>query len=228
MRFCAAVLTIPMLGISIALGAEVSVPSAIESVTVYPDGATVTRVIKTDVPAGDSTLVARDFPTSLDPASLRIEGEGSARLVIGAIDARPPRPEPPATLPDLDRQIEALHDERGGLDDKIAAATARRKFAERFAESAPAGLGDKGEARPLSDWRAAFAAIAEEVALADAAIREAGVRQRDIDREIARLEAQRNSNPPRKMEVRIDLAAEAASNVAGQLYGAWRTLAATL
>jgi hypothetical protein len=104
-------------------------------------------------------------------------------LVIGAIDARPPRPEPPAGLPDLDRQIEALHDERGALDDKIAAATARRTFAERFAESAPAGLGDKGEARPLSDWRAAFAAIAEEVALADAAIREAGVRQRDIDRE---------------------------------------------
>ena len=47
--------------------------------------------------------------------------------------------------------------------------------------------------------------------LPDTAIREAGVRQRDIDREIARLEAQRNSNPPRKMEVRIDLAADAAS-----------------
>jgi uncharacterized protein (TIGR02231 family) len=211
MRFCAAVLTISVLGISIASGAEVGVTSAIEAVTVYPDGATVTRVIKTDLPAGDSTLVSRDFPTSLDPASLRIEGEGSARLVIGAIDARPPRPEPPATLPDLEQQIEALRDERGALDDKVAAATARRKFAERFAESAPAGLGDKGEARPLSDWRAAFAAIAEEVAVADAAIREAGVRQRDIDREIARLEAQRNSNPPRKMEVRIDLAADAAS-----------------
>lgn len=211
MRFCAAVLTTCMLGISIASGGEVGTTSAIESVTVYPDGATVTRVIKIDLPAGDSTLVARDFPTSLDPASLRIEGEGSARLAIGSIDARPPRPEPPATLPDLDRQIEALHDERGALDDKIAAATARRKFAERFAESAPAGLGDKGEARPLSDWRAAFAAIAEEVAVADTAIREAGVRQRDIDREIARLEAQRNSNPPRKMEVRIDLAADAAS-----------------
>jgi uncharacterized protein (TIGR02231 family) len=37
------------------------------------------------------------------------------------------------------------------------------------------------------------------------------VRQRDIDREIARLEAQRNTNPPRKMEVRIDLSADAAS-----------------
>jgi uncharacterized protein (TIGR02231 family) len=211
MRFCAAVLTISMLGISIASGSEVGTTSAIASVTVYPDGATVTRVINADLPAGDSTLVARDFPASLDPASLRIEGEGSARLAIGSIDSRPPRPEPPATLPDLDRQIEALRDERGALDDKIAAATARRKFAERFAESAPAGLGDKGEARPLSDWRAAFAAIAEEVAVADTAIREAGVRQRDIDREIARLDAQRNSNPPRKMEVRIDLAADAAS-----------------
>ncbi len=211
MRLFAAVLTISMLALSTALAAEVSVTSRIESVTVYPDGATVTRVIKTDLPAGDSTVVARDFPTSLDPTSLRIEGEGSARLVIGSVDARPPRPEPPATLPDLDRQIEALRDERGALDDKIAAATARRKFAERFAESAPAGLGEKGEARPLAEWRAAFAAVAEEVAIADTAIREAGVRQREIDREIARLDAQRNSNPPRKMEVRVDLAADAAS-----------------
>ena len=97
------------------------------------------------------------------------------------------------------------------LDDKIAAANARRKFAERFADSSPAGLGEKGEARPLAEWRAAFAAIAEEVAAADAAIREAKLRQREIDRELARLEAERNANPPRKMEVRIDLAADAAT-----------------
>ena len=38
-----------------------------------------------------------------------------------------------------------------------------------------------------------------------------GRRQREIDRELARLEAQRTANPPRKMEVRIDLAAEAAT-----------------
>ncbi len=89
--------------------------------------------------------------------------------------------------------------------------TARRKFAERFADSAPAGLGEKGEARPLADWRAAFAAIADEVAVADAAIREAGLRQREIDRAVARLEAERNANPPRKMDVSIDLAADAAT-----------------
>src|SRR5262249_17628324 len=111
----------------------------------------------------------------------------------------------------LERRIEALKDERGVLDDKIAAARARRKFAERFAESAPAGLGEKGEARPLSDWRAAFAAVAEEVALADAPIRATGLRQREIDRELARLEAERNTIPPRKTDVSLTLAADAAT-----------------
>lgn len=188
--------------------AELAVSSTINSVTVYPDGAAVTRVIHVDLPAGDSVLLAHDFPPTLDPATLRVEGEGSTRLTIGAIDARPPRPEPPRVVPEIEARLEALKDERGALDDKIAAAEARRKFAQRFAESSPAGLGEKGEARPLAEWRAAFAAVAEEVATADADIRAARIRQREIDRERLRLDAQRAANPPRKMEVRIDLAAD--------------------
>jgi len=192
-----------------AAAAELEVGSKIDSVTVYPDGAAVTRVIHVDVPAGDSVLFAHDFPPTLDPATLRVEGEGGAHLTIGAIDARPPRPEPPRIIPELEAKIESLKDERGALDDKIAAAAARKKFALRFADSSPTELGEKGEARPLADWRAAFAAVADEVATADEAIRAARLRQREIDRELARLNAQRAANPPRKMEVRIDLAADA-------------------
>ena len=73
------------------------------------------------------------------------------------------------------------------------------------------GIGEKGEARPIAEWRAAFAAVAEEVASADTAIRDAERKQRDIDREIARLEADRAAKPPSKLEVRIDLAAAAAT-----------------
>jgi uncharacterized protein (TIGR02231 family) len=51
------------------------------------------------------------------------------------------------------------------------------------------------------------------VATADEAIRQAKIKQRELGREIARLEAQRNAHPPRKMEVRIDLAADAAEQV---------------
>ncbi len=191
--------------------AEIEATSQIDNVTVYPDGANVTRVIRLDLPAGDTTLLARDFPMTLDPSSLRVEGEGSARLVIGAVDARMPRPTPPANLPEIDRRIEALRDQRAVLDGAIAAATARRKFAERFAEASPAGIGEKGEARPLTEWRAAFAAIAEEIGASDTAIRDAKIKQRDIDRDLARLEAERSANPPQKFEVRIDLNAPAAA-----------------
>ena len=49
-----------------ALAGEIDVRSAIDSVTVYPDGATVTRIISVDLPQGDTTLIARDFPPGLD------------------------------------------------------------------------------------------------------------------------------------------------------------------
>jgi uncharacterized protein (TIGR02231 family) len=209
MRFPSAMLCLVALAVPAA--AQTDVTSVIDAVTVYPDGATVTRVIHVELPPGDSVLRARDFPPGLDPASLRVEGDAQARLVIGGIDARPPRAERPPLDPELENRMEALHDERGGLDDKIEAASARKKFALRFAEDSPVPLGEKGEARPLAEWRSAFAAVAEEVAMADGAAREARLRQREIDRELARLEAQRNANPPRKMEVRIDLAAEAAT-----------------
>jgi uncharacterized protein (TIGR02231 family) len=191
--------------------AELEAASAVDAVTVYPDGASITRLITLDVPEGDSALVAKDFPLGLDVSSLRVEAAAGAQLTIGAVDAKPPRAVPTVNLPEIDKRIEALNDERANSDDAVAAATARRKFAERFADSAPAGLGEKGEARPLAEWRAAFGAVSEEVAIADAAIREATRKQRDIDRDIARLEADRSSKPPAKLEVWIDLAAVAAT-----------------
>jgi uncharacterized protein (TIGR02231 family) len=205
-----------------ARAADIDATSAVDAVTVYPDGASVTRAITADVAAGDNTLVIRDFPLTLDPASLRVEGEADAKLTIGAIDTRPPRAAPPVNLSELDKRIEALKDERGALQDAIAAATARRKFAERFAETSPAGIGDKGEARPLAEWREAFAAVADEVATADAAIRDAARKQRDIDREISRLESDRAIKPPNRLEVRIDLAATAATKATLRVnYAVW-------
>jgi uncharacterized protein (TIGR02231 family) len=197
-------------GVASTRAAEIDVSSSIDAVTVYPDGATVTRLINIDLPAGDATLIAKDFPPGLDPASLRVEGEGAAGVTIGAIDARPPRAERPAIAPEIEKRIEALRDERQVLDDKIAAETARKAFAQRFANGVPLGVGEKGETRPLTEWRAAFGAVAEEIAMADNAMREARLKQREIDRELARLDAQLKTNPPRKMEVRVDLAANGA------------------
>ena len=199
------------LAASEARAANIDASSAVDAVTVYPDGASVTRVVTLDLPAGENSAVFKDLPLTLDPSSLRVEGEAGTKLTIGAIDALPPRAAPPVNLPELDKRIEALKDERANVQGAIDAATARRKFAERFAEASPAGIGDKGEARPISEWRAAFAAVGEEIASADAAIRDAERKQRELDREIARLESDRAQKPPSKLEVRIELAAAAAT-----------------
>jgi uncharacterized protein (TIGR02231 family) len=202
---------VAMLAAIPAQASTVEATSTVDAVTVYPDGASVTRVIAVDLPAGDNTLVAKDFPLGIDTSSLRIEGDSDVKLTIGAIDARPPRAAPPADLPELDRRIEALQDQRADLQGAIDGANARKKFAEHFAETSPAGLGDKGQARPLAEWREAFSAVSEEVAAAEASAREAGRKQRDLDREIARLKLDRATKPPSKLEVRVDLAAAAAT-----------------
>lgn len=190
--------------------ADVDANSAIDTVTVYPDGATVTRVITVDLPSGDSALVAKDFPLGLDTSSIRVEGEGGAKLTIGTIDARPPRATP-VNLPELDKRIEALNDQRADLQGAIDSANARRKFAEHFADASPVGIGEKGEARPIAEWRTAFAAVGEEIASADTAIRDATRKMREIDRQISQLDVERKAKPPSKLEVRMDVAAAAAT-----------------
>src|SRR6185295_7136482 len=103
------------LAVTPAGAVDLSVTSAVDAVTVYPDGANVTRLIALDLPAGDSTLVAKDFPLTLDASSLRVEGEAGTKLTIGAIDTRAPRPLPPANLSEIDKRIEALKDARADL-----------------------------------------------------------------------------------------------------------------
>src|SRR5260370_16754937 len=84
-----------------AQAADLDASSAVDVVTVYPDGASVTRVITLDLPAGENSAVLKDFPMTLDPSSLRVEGEARANLTIGATDPRPPPPPPPLDLPHL-------------------------------------------------------------------------------------------------------------------------------
>src|SRR5712675_3410776 len=90
-RLVASLVVLTTLAAMQARAANVEATSAVDAVTVYPDGASVTRAIAVDLPGGDNTLVIKDFPLTLDPSSLRVEGEAGAKLTIGAIDAKPPR-----------------------------------------------------------------------------------------------------------------------------------------
>src|SRR5258708_2381326 len=79
---------------------DLDASSAIDAVTVYPEGARVTLLITVDLTAGDPTLVAKVSPLGLDASSLGVGGEAATKMVIGAIAAGPPRAAPPVNLPE--------------------------------------------------------------------------------------------------------------------------------
>jgi hypothetical protein len=77
----------------------------------------------------------------------------------------------------------------------------------------------QGRARPIAEWRAAFAAVAEEVASAAGMTPSASSANSTADR----AAEQDRAEAAEKLEVRIDLAAAAATRrVAGDLCGAQR------
>ena len=119
--------------------ADLDATSAVDAVIVYPDGASVTRVVTLDLPAGDNSAVLKDFPLTLDPSSLRVEGDAGAKLTIGSIDARPPRAAPPVHLPELDKRIEAPKGERVTLHGANSPNVLRRSLLPELATRARRG-----------------------------------------------------------------------------------------
>src|SRR5258707_3593697 len=98
-----------------AQAADLDASSAVDAVIVYPDGASVTRVVTLDLPAGDNSAVLKDFPIALDPSSLRVEGEAGQQHPIFPRDANAPAAAPPVDPPPLAKRDEALSEPRAQL-----------------------------------------------------------------------------------------------------------------
>ena len=145
-------------GAAPALAADMDVRSAIDAVTVYP-GRRDGHARRHRRPARRRHDADRDAISR--PVSIPPRCASKARAAAASPSARSTRARRARSgrsiAPELEKRIEALRDERAVLDDTIAAATARKTFVERFATNVPFGLGEKGEARPLAEWRAAFA-----------------------------------------------------------------------
>jgi uncharacterized protein (TIGR02231 family) len=195
-----------------AAAAEFRPASRVEAVTVFPDGASVTRRFAVDVPAGDHVLVLDDLPLAADAGSLRLTGSGEGSLAVGSIDARQARPTERSD-PQAVQRLETLKDERLALDDAIAAERMRKRAAEALVAPSSLAAGDRG--LDVAAASQALAAAHQVTRDADRAIRQAEQRQRGLDREIAEIEAGLKSQPPRRLEARV--AVEAAAPFRGEL-----------
>ena len=107
-------------------------PAPVRAVTLYPDGATVTRSLRIDGAPGVHELVVTDLPPGIDAASLRVGATGAR---IGTVSLQRDR-----ALPGEDMESDAVKAAREELqrleaalrdrDARVAAIRARAQAAE--------------------------------------------------------------------------------------------------
>jgi uncharacterized protein (TIGR02231 family) len=179
-----------------ALAAEIDVASRVDAVTLYPDAALVRRVAELDLPAGASRLVFHGLPASVDPASLRIggQGDGDSPLSLGGIDVR----KAPAPTADgaIDAQLRQLRDERDAAQVKIDALAAKQAMMQLYAQTGPDKFADAGNAIKPEDWGKAWDAVGGALARNGEDLRLARAAAAEIDARIKAVEAARPAPAP--------------------------------
>ena len=183
------------LAASSAQAADIELGSRVATVTVFPDGALVTREAALDLPAGASSLILKGLPASVDPASIRVEGAGTSGFEIVSVDTRRVAADP-AARPELDAKIQLLRDRLAAISGSLEAAKVKKAAIERYAQASPEKLGP--EAKPLdpAQWQVAWDAVGAGLARVHAEMADLQVKIRDTQAEIRALEASRQRPKP--------------------------------
>jgi len=181
---------------SLASAADIDLVSRIDRVTVYPDGAVVTRLGRAQLLQGASQIVLRGLPATIDPASIRVEATGDGPLLVGAVDVRLAPGEAKPLDGVIETKLKTLRERKAALQGQIAAIEAKRGTIERFGQTGPDKLGSEGRALPVADWPAVFDAIGTALVKVHDELR--GVRQtlEETQAEIAALERARPQGSP--------------------------------
>lgn len=209
--------------------AEIEAASKVDTVTVYPDGASVTRVAIVELPTGASTIVLKGLPATIDPASLRVAGKATGPLSIGSVETRaaPGNPRPVIDAA-LEEKIKALREKRDIAAARMEASERTRGMIRRYSEASPEKLSPDGKAMDATNWPAAWAAINEQLTKVNEDIRVLSAQLREIDGEIAALERARPQLPrPGAPVVDVTIALEAGAASRAELAVTYRVAGAS-
>ena len=183
-----------------AIAETITVTSAIDSVTVYPRGAQVTRTAEVAVPQGSHTLRITNLPDEVLPETVRVTGTSDGTLEIGAVDlkrvelTREEAERDAAARRDLEDRIRSLETELEKTGYEVRVKETQRDFLTNLAGLPNrGGAPGEGQAAP-TDWAAVFELIGTSMARVQSdlfALRqqllETERRIEDVRRELARL-----------------------------------------
>jgi uncharacterized protein (TIGR02231 family) len=217
------VLAVSPLAIAQALAADITTASRIDAVTVFPDGAMITRLADVVVPPGASTLLINGLPAVLDPASVRVEAVADGALAIGSVETRlAPGDAKPVLDAALEARITALKEESDKIEARLDALDVKRKSIVHFSQADPPKPGKdakgdtKADAREIDPaaWKSAWDVIGDETARVNEDIRVARGRRIELADQIAALEQARPLTPrPGTPKRDVAVAIEAGSSL---------------
>jgi uncharacterized protein (TIGR02231 family) len=188
----AALLATSPVAISAVLAADIETATRIDAVTVYPDGATVTRLAEIAVPQGANTLLIRGLPAALDPASVRVEAVADGDLAIDSVETRlAPGDAKPAVDADLEAKIAALVEEGERVAARLDALEVKRKSIVRFSDADPTKVAGGNNGIDPATWKAAWEAVGDELARVNEQMRVERARKSDLAVQITALEKAR-------------------------------------
>ncbi len=157
----------------------------VDSVTVYPRTAIVTRLGEVDVPAGSTTLMIENLPMGLDPARLQLSiADSSVQFDTLRIEESHQGQATNAQENELRDRLQALDDDRQVILDRIETAQSELRLLESLGQSGEAGVRPTIDGAGLAEL---INVMSDSSARARERIRNASVELRNLDRQIEQL-----------------------------------------
>ncbi|MGE0114143.1 MAG: mucoidy inhibitor MuiA family protein [Steroidobacteraceae bacterium] len=173
-----------------AMAADIPAALRIDQVTVYIQGAMITRSGSVNLPAGSHRLIVRGLPAGIDSRLLRVN-VGSASVRLGSVDVSTVNEGQFVTAREreLRTQLETKTDQRAAVQDEIDTAQTQLKLLDSLASN-PAGNANGAAAVNGANLTTVLGAMGSSAAAARSKVRDARLRQRALDRDIETLKAE--------------------------------------
>ena len=207
-----------LLGVSPLYAAEITAPSKIDGVIIYPGIAAITRILEIEVPAGQHTIIVSGLPQALDPNSLRVEGVSSGALQIGSVEMRT-QPIGGVTGPsgEVAQRLKTLQEDRLRKQAEVQAISAKQAMIQSIGQQATVILGGKDKPVDPADWAKAWDAVGAGLQKAAEELTTATAYLRAIDEEIGAISRQGGAGPRAGLTRAANISVESAAGAKATL-----------
>lgn len=170
------------------IAADLVADAHIDHVTVYRQGAVVSRAAEVSVPAGSHRLIFRGLPADVDASTLQVN-VGDAGVQLGGIEVVAINEANFVSEPEreLRRRIEEADDQEAVLKDEVATAQNQLKLLDSLASN-PAGGPNKAVVDTVN-LTAVLATMATGESAARKRVRDANLQLRALARQLEQLNA---------------------------------------